>query len=153
MAGRADVLALTQHRDDDAQWTRFGRIPHPGTFNGNPLSAAAGIACLEIVRDPAIQQRATATADRIRQGVDDVLRRRGVEGSAGGEVSLISVSLPGAKAKGTAFQHKLRSAMQLGGVDYSGSFIVSAVHDDRDVAQTVDAFDNAVRLLQAENLL
>src|SRR6516165_12583116 len=27
------------------------RIRHPGTFNGNPLSAAAGIACLDVIAD------------------------------------------------------------------------------------------------------
>jgi hypothetical protein len=43
--------------------------------------------------------------------------------------------------------------MQLYGVDFSGSLIVSAVHDERDVAHTVDAFDRALGLLQEEGLL
>ena len=155
VAGRADVLAQFDLRDD-AEWMRFGRIQHPGTFNANPLSAAAGVACLEIVRDPAVQKQATATADQIRAGLSEAFRRRGVEGNAGGEVSLIDVRFGGSEAPRSGskeFQHRLRSAMQLGGVDFSGSLIVSAVHDGRDVAQTVDAFDQALGMLQADGLL
>jgi glutamate-1-semialdehyde 2,1-aminomutase len=153
VAGRADVLALFELREDDAEWMRFGRIAHPGTFNANPLSAAAGVACLEIVRDPEVQQEATATADRIRAGLVDAFQRRGVEGTAGGEVSLINVGVASPKAKTKEFQHRLRSAMQLGGIDFSGSLIVSAVHDERDVAQTVEAFDQALGWLRADGLL
>jgi glutamate-1-semialdehyde 2,1-aminomutase len=153
VAARRDILSLFDLRDDDPQWSRFGRIHHPGTFNANPLSAAAGIACLEIVKDPAVQRRATATADRLRAGMNDVLRRQGVDGQAGGEVSLVHISLRSPQAKGHAFGHALRSAVQLGGADFSGGLIVSAVHDERDVAQTVAAFDQALGLLQAEGRL
>ena len=37
------------------------KVGHPGTYNANPLSSAAGIACLKLVADPAIQERATAS--------------------------------------------------------------------------------------------
>lgn len=153
VAARRDILALFELRDEDQEWSRFGRIHHPGTFNANPLSAAAGVACLEVVKDPQVQQRATATADRLRQGFADVFRRRGVDADASGEVSMVNITFRSPKARGAAFQHKLRSALQLSGVDFSGSLIVSAIHDDRDVAQTVDALENALGLLQAESLL
>jgi glutamate-1-semialdehyde 2,1-aminomutase len=152
IAGRKDILALFDLRLDDPEWSRFGRIHHPGTFNANPLSAAAGVACLEIVRNPAVQLQATATAQLLRRGLLDVLRRRGVEGDATGEVSIINLSFRRAGG-GPTFSHRLRSAMQLYGVDFSGSLIVSAVHDERDVAHTVDAFDRALGLLQEEGLL
>jgi glutamate-1-semialdehyde 2,1-aminomutase len=147
VATSAEILSLFDIREDDPEWTRFGRINHPGTFNANPLSSAAGVACLEIVKDPAVQRKATATADAIRNGMNDVMRRRGVEGNAGGDVSLLTLSLKTPGAKDRAFSHLLRSAMQLGGVDFSGSMIVSAVHDERDVAQTVEAFDSSLALL------
>ena len=153
VAARKDILSLFELRDDDPKWSRFGRIAHPGTFNANPLSAAAGTACLEVVKDPIVQKRATATANRLRAGLREALERRGVEGSATGEVSMIGIGFASPKAKTKRFQHSLRSAMQLGGVDFSGSMIVSAVHDDRDVAQTLDAFDSALQRLQVEALL
>ncbi|MGH2371765.1 MAG: hypothetical protein ACRDI2_26635, partial [Chloroflexota bacterium] len=108
---------------------------------------------LEIVKDPSIQKQATATADKLRAGIGEVFTRRGIDGAAGGEVSMVSISFRGPKPRGRDFQHKLRSAMQLGGVDSSGGLIVSAVHDDRDVAQTVEAFDQALAMLQAEELV
>ncbi|MBX6770117.1 MAG: aminotransferase class III-fold pyridoxal phosphate-dependent enzyme [Chloroflexi bacterium] len=153
IGGRADILALLEFRDDP-QWMRFGRINHPGTFNANPLSAAAGVACLKIVRDPSVQRKAAETADRLRAGFNEVLKRRGVNGEAGGEVSLLSLSFPEARLKGRAFSDRLRMAMQIGGVDFNGSgMIVSAVHSDEDVARTVEAFDQAIGLLQEDGAL
>jgi glutamate-1-semialdehyde 2,1-aminomutase len=150
VAGRRDVMEMLEHRPDPT-WQRSKRISHPGTFNANPVSAAAGIACLEIVRDPQIQKKATATTDKLRAGMNEALKRRGVGGKAGGEVSLLSVSFEGTRLPGREMLHKFRAAMQLGGVDFSGmGGPVSAVHDDRDVEQTVRAFDQALELLQAE---
>jgi glutamate-1-semialdehyde 2,1-aminomutase len=150
VCGRSDVMALLEHRADP-EWQRRKRISHPGTFNANPVSAAAGVACLQIVKDPTIQKKAIATADAIRSGINDVLKRRGVAGSAGGEVSLLSIKFDAPKATGRDLTFRFRGAMQLGGVDPSAmSMIVSSVHDDRDVEHTVKAFDQAVELLQAE---
>src|SRR5579884_4193012 len=153
IGGRADILSLFDFRDDP-QWMRFGRINHPGTFNANPLSAAAGVACLKIVRDGAVQKKATETADKLRAEFNAVLQRRGVKGEAGGEVSLLAISFPEAKLKGRSFTHRFRMAMQVGGVDFNGaSMIVSAVHSDADVARTVEAFDQAIGLLQEDGAL
>ena len=50
--------------------------------------------------------------------------------------------------------HRLRAALQLGGVDSSGmNFIVSAVHGQREVDQTVAAFDGALGMLKEEDSL
>ncbi|HEY3109216.1 MAG TPA: aminotransferase class III-fold pyridoxal phosphate-dependent enzyme [Chloroflexota bacterium] len=150
VCGRSDVMALLEHRDDPV-WQRQKRISHPGTFNANPVSAAAGVACLEIVKDPGVQKKATATADALRAGMNDVLKRRGVAGKAGGEVSLLSLNLDSPKVRGRDLIFKYRGAMQLGGVDPSAmNLIVSSVHDDRDVEQTVKAFDQAIEMMQAE---
>src|SRR6202163_4803351 len=70
VSGRADVMAMLEHRDDP-NWQRFERVSHPGTFNANPVSAAAGVACLNVVRDPTVQRRGAATADKIRRRVTD----------------------------------------------------------------------------------
>src|SRR5579884_859917 len=153
VSGRADIMAMLEHRDDP-DWQRNKRIAHPGTFNANPVSAAAGIACLNVVKDPAVQKKATATADKIRQGINEAFKRRGVAGKAGGEVSILAVSFENAKLGGRELLWKFRGAMQLGGVDMSAmGGPVSAVHDDRDVDQTVKAFDQALELLQAEGVV
>ncbi|MCI0581579.1 MAG: aminotransferase class III-fold pyridoxal phosphate-dependent enzyme, partial [Chloroflexi bacterium] len=132
VAGLADVMRILEFRDDP-EWQRFGRIAHPGTFNANPVSAAAGVACLEIVRDPAIQQRAAATADAIRVGFREVMRRLGVAGSADGWASIVPVKLESDLSE-RKLTSRFKSAMQLSGVDPSGmQLIVSAVHTPADV--------------------
>jgi glutamate-1-semialdehyde 2,1-aminomutase len=153
VSGRADIMAMLDHRDDP-DWQRNKRIAHPGTYNANPVSAAAGIACLKIVKDPEVQKKATATADKIRAGINESLQRRGVAGRAGGEVSILAISFENPKVKGRELLWKFRGAMQLGGVDMSAlGGPVSAVHDDRDVDQTIKAFDQALELLQAEGVV
>jgi glutamate-1-semialdehyde 2,1-aminomutase len=154
IAGRADIIHQFDFSDDPKK-QRFGRIAHPGTYNGSPISAAAGVACLEIVKDPAIQNKAADTATKIKDGFSDALKRTGVEGTVTGWRSYISTSLKGnGKISNWEFQLKWRAAMQLGGVDPSGtSLIVSAMHNDEDVSRTVEAYESAIRRLQAEGLI
>jgi glutamate-1-semialdehyde 2,1-aminomutase len=153
IAGRADIMARFLQRDDP-EWTRHQRVPHPGTYNSNPLSAAAGVACLEIVRDPAVQRRAIASADQLREGFRAMLARHSISGRVGGEVSLAPVSFTEPKVSQRTLIHRFRAAMQLGGVDSSGlNFIVSATHGPAEVEQTVAAFDDALGMLQAEGAL
>jgi glutamate-1-semialdehyde 2,1-aminomutase len=153
VAGKKEIMALLEFRDDP-QWLRFGRINHPGTFNANPLSAAAGIACLEIVRHPEIQRTATAIADQIRAGFTEVARRQGVAVEAGGEVSLISLKFAEPRVPPRVFNNKFRIAMALEGINVSGpSLIVSAVHTPEDVERTVAGFERALERLRADGAL
>ena len=152
IGGRSDIIHQFDFSDDPKK-QRFGRVAHPGTYNANPVSAAAGVACLDIVKDPAIQKKAADTATKIKDGFKESLQRSGVEGSVTGWASYISTSLKG-KGSAWALQLKWRAAMQLGGVDPSGtSLIVSAVHNDEDVERTVAAYDGAIKKLQAEGLV
>lgn len=153
VAGRSDLFARFL-QSDDREWVRHQRIPHPGTYNANPLSAAAGIACLDIVKDPAVQKRANATADALRAGFNEALARHGIAGKAGGPVSLVPVSFAEPKIPAHKLLHRYKSAMQLGGVDPSGmQLIVSATHGPAEVDQTISAFDGALAMLKAEGAL
>jgi glutamate-1-semialdehyde 2,1-aminomutase len=153
VSGRADIMGMLEHRQDPA-WQRYKRVSHPGTFNANPVSAAAGVACLNVVKDPAVQKKATIIADKIRAGMNDSFERRGVGGSAGGEVSILSIVFHNPRITGSELIWRFRGAMQLGGADFSYlGGVVSAVHDERDVDQTVTAFDQALERLQAEGVV
>jgi glutamate-1-semialdehyde 2,1-aminomutase len=153
IVGRSDILNLFLQSDDEV-WVRRHRVPHPGTYNANPLSAAAGIACLEIARDPAVQQKAIATADQLRAGFNEAFQRHGVDGKAGGVVSLVPVTFASPKLSHKKLVYPFRAAMQLGGADPSGfNLIVSATHGQKEVDQTVEAFDQALGMLKAEGAL
>src|SRR5579885_2003049 len=82
VAGRADVLAALEVRPGKP------KMRHPGTFNANPLSAAAGIATLEIVADGEPNRRANATAQQLRQRLNALFAERGRDWAAYGEFSM-----------------------------------------------------------------
>src|SRR2546421_280147 len=76
VAGRAEVMAVF------GSGTRVGgrpaRVPHTGTFNSNPLSAAAGITMLEHIADGAAQQKARAAAEQLAGLVNQAAEANGV---------------------------------------------------------------------------
>jgi len=87
VCGRRDVMELISFED------RERKIIHQGTFNANPLSAAAGCACLDVVQDPAVQHKADALASELRRGLNEVICRLDVAGCAYGESSVFHLVL------------------------------------------------------------
>ncbi len=67
VAGRKDVLGVLAVRED-REWNVRHRVPHQGTFNANPITAAAGLATLKIVAESDAIARADRAAERLRRG-------------------------------------------------------------------------------------
>jgi glutamate-1-semialdehyde 2,1-aminomutase len=163
VCGRADVMELFTIRGDAAH-DRHRRVMHLGTFNANPVSAAAALACLPIVATGEPQRQADRIAARLREGLGAVLERRGVAGAVYGEASAFKILVEAAPGTGRA-RDALRTldaaalkaipgsvvtALQNGfrdrGVElmsYTGG-LTSAAHSEADVAETVAAFDDLV---------
>src|SRR5207249_1910821 len=57
VCGATKYMAMLGFRGDPT-WDRASRVAHAGTFNANPLSAAAAIATLTLVADGSLQVRA-----------------------------------------------------------------------------------------------
>ncbi len=155
VGGRADVMARLEKRGE-AAWDRGQRIAHPGTYNGNPLSAAAGRAVLEHIADGAVHRQIDALGERLRQDLQEVFDRHDVGALVYGETSYFHVSLSGRPAKAGlagAAGAALGQALLNEGVHLiSNGGFVSAAHTDADIAQTVTAFDAAVGAVAAEGL-
>ena len=83
VAGRADLLACMQRRPGKP------KMNHPGTFNANPLSAAAGITTLKRVApgDPCAAANRTATL--LRRKLNQMFADRDVPWVAYGDFSLV----------------------------------------------------------------
>jgi glutamate-1-semialdehyde 2,1-aminomutase len=168
VGGRADIMAALDFKEGDATWNRFHRVNHPGTFNANPLSAAAGVAMLETIADGHIQREVNAGGERLIVALNRVLADLGADGSCVyGEGSLFHILLdqgaradaqgrlvPGSagvltlrRANPPALKTALQDAMRRRGVDLmSGQGgIVSSAHTESDFAQTVTAFRGAVQ--------
>src|SRR6266852_2054949 len=88
LAGRADILAAIEFRPGKP------KMKHPGTFNANPLSAAAGITTLQLVATGEPCRRANATGKLLRQKVNDLFAQRDANWIAYGEFSGFKL-LPG----------------------------------------------------------
>ena len=172
VAGRKDILDLL----DFAAMAAAGRekIGHPGTFNANPLSAAAGIACLGILAETDAVERATATAGRLRLALNEELARAGVnwaiygtfsgfhlflnpEGRSVDPLSFdpMQCSLTELKTQPARLASRLRVALLLHGIDTNGRIggFTSATHTDDDIAETAEAFRNSIAMLRAEGEL
>jgi glutamate-1-semialdehyde 2,1-aminomutase len=164
VVGRADILAYLATRPG-AQ-----KIAHHGTFNANPLTAAAGVAMLSAVADGQAIRTANAQAARLRRGLNEILAREGVPWKVYGEhsdwkiffhagtpprdgddQSVAEVEWRALDAKAPEVSRALRQALILHGVDFNGSRgLVSTCHADAVIDETLAAFDTAVRMLKEE---
>jgi glutamate-1-semialdehyde 2,1-aminomutase len=179
LAGGLPGGAVTGRRDvmdqlDPAAAKAAGRekIGHQGTFNANPLCAAAAVATLALVETTDACARAEATAEALRSGMREILIEEDVPWGIYGESSAFVIfpnprgiaidpatfdplKLGFAGIKGARDAHlvnRLRLALLANGVDIMGGpgGVVSATHGPGEVAHTLDAFRTAVRWLKDE---
>ena len=92
VAGKAEIINMIEFRDDP-EYNQNNRIAHAGTFNANPLSAAAGIKALELVATTPVNETADAMAARLRDGMNDLLSRMEIPGCASGLASMTFLKL------------------------------------------------------------
>jgi glutamate-1-semialdehyde 2,1-aminomutase len=161
-----DGLAFTGERERD----RTRRVVHWGTFNANPLSAAAGVACLEQVKTGEPGRRAEEFAEGFRRELNTLFREEEVPWCAYGTDSVLHVNTGAAgcgylrecdgtlcRAPAELLKEKrpqdlwLRKALWLEGVDWPGGkqAWTSCTHGESELRRTVEAFRGAVRRLKS----
>ncbi len=172
VVGRKDILDYLDFQVSAAAGRE--KIGHPGTFNANPVSAAAGIACLTILAETDAVAKAAATAADLRTGLNDALTKAGVAWSVYGTSSGFhlfmnpdnravtphgfdpaTAGFDELKNQDARLNNRMRLAMLVNGVDLNprlGGF-ASATHTAADVAATVAAFSEALAMLKAEGEL
>lgn len=84
--GREDVMALLHPTRGSIQWG--------GTFNGNPVSAAAGIATLEALTPPVIDELNSAGEELVER-IDKALEASGLPAGVTGAGSLFNLHATG----------------------------------------------------------
>jgi glutamate-1-semialdehyde 2,1-aminomutase len=163
VAGRAEILAAIEFRPGKP------KMRHPGTFNGNPLSAAAGIATLNLVASGEPCRKATAMGQLLRRRLNEMFAARDFNWIAYGEFSgfkllpnydgpremndeFIPYSGNAEKLEArpeTSFVHAFRQGMLLHGVDLPGlAGMTTAAHSADDVEQAVEAVASTIELLR-----
>jgi glutamate-1-semialdehyde 2,1-aminomutase len=173
VVGRKDVLDLLDF--EEAKRKGVEKIAHQGTYNANPLSAAAGIAALEIVLAEDVCGRASRQGAKLRALMNDALVEEGVPWAAYGDSSNFYVytnpgnapldpktfdpAARGDKALRASASHpavnKLRLALLVHGADVSPKpgGVLSVAHGERELERTANAFRRALRMLKDEGEL
>jgi glutamate-1-semialdehyde 2,1-aminomutase len=164
IVGKKEILEVQTFKGE-LQHDRFERVLQQGTFNANPLSAAAGLTALQIVGEGWATSQSDQAGEQMRNGLRDSLERKGVAGAVLGESSVFQILLGEGMEDAVASTdvqrlmagrgavNTLRKAMLLNGVDLmrSGGF-TSIVHGDREITHALTAFDSALEMLQREGL-
>jgi glutamate-1-semialdehyde 2,1-aminomutase len=169
IGGRAEIMRHIAF--EDADWNREHKITHNGTFNANPLSAAAGVATLALVAAGEPGARAAALGCQLVERLNELLRQRGLRGwaayadgsifhlLAGSSVDFtpgeLAPDVPAAELKTGGDQqllHLLRLGLNNHGVDLmrGRSGFLSIAHDEDDIAATVAAFAAALDDIESE---
>lgn len=144
------------------------KVPHQGTFNANPMSAAAGIATLEIIRDTDACERACAQAEKLRGMLNQMFEEEGVAWAAYGTFGAFYLFTnpenlpikptafdpltidPLVLKKSSPFINKLSLDLLVNGVDVGGKPAgkISSVHTDEDFEHTVEAMRKTIHMLR-----
>jgi glutamate-1-semialdehyde 2,1-aminomutase len=167
VAGRADVLAAIEVRPGKP------KMRHPGTYNANPLSAAAGIAALKQIATGEPCRQANETGRLLKRKLNALFAERFPDWIAYGDFSLIHIKpgYDGPPAEGDDFipcggrLDKLdgpkdpkqlaawRHGLLLNGVDWFGlGAFVTAAHTEDDVDTTVNAVARTIEQMREEGL-
>ena len=169
VGGKADIIDMIAHRNEP-DWDNNHRVYHPGTFNGNPLSAAAGAVALEMIASQPINQQADAMAARLKNGINEALGSLEIPGHAHGIASMIHVILADcdcdreictmshdkiAETNGSPAVTAMKRGLQNRGVDIMSreTFLVSGMHSEQDIDKTLEAFKETMAAVRADGLI
>jgi glutamate-1-semialdehyde 2,1-aminomutase len=173
VVGRKDIMDWLDFKVSKAAGNE--KIAHPGTFNANPVSAAAGIATLEILAATDACARANAFGEELRAKMNAVLQEEKVKWAVHGSYSGMHVytNPEGAdivpskfdaaefiqqmidKPRGEGVTAQVRMGLLVNGVDINSgpSGTISAMHGEEEMAITVDAFRATIRALKREGAI
>lgn len=164
VTGRADLMEALSFNN------RYGKkMKHHGTFNANPLSAAAGCAMLEVVANENPCEAASNAARKLRREFNRLFDEKGINWAAYGDYAMFKI-LPdyaGPRPDSDEFlpydndfqqidrpidpalSHAFRQATLLNGLDFMGwGAMIATTHTDAVVEETVERFGKALDLLK-----
>ncbi len=152
--GRREIMELVAQR----------QVVHAGTFNANPLCAAAALATVtELSRDNgAVYERMTALATTLKEGIAKQARAHGIPVRLQGIGPFFGLSFRDPEVPITNFREaleeypgrypKFRLALLERGVHIfpteKGLWYLSAAHTEEDITRTLEAVDGALATLK-----
>jgi len=166
LGGRADIMDILKPKAPPQQF-----VGHTGTWNANPLTAAAGIAACKLYVGGEVQRRANQLGAYLRERGNQALKERGINACLYGR-SIVHIylgpldyepsddTLPPTKdvgkltARSLAKQRLCLHLLQRGVATMGGRmFILSVAHTEEDIDQTVKALCDSFDAMMAEGTL
>ena len=155
----AGPKAIMRHFDAALEGTP-DYVWQAGTFNGNAIACAAGLATLAELRRPGAYERLFKTGGRLRDGLAAAVRKHGLAAQVSGEPPVFDIfftdrpivdyraTLAADRERIKRFNQEL---LRRGAVKAVNKIYVSLAHTDRDVDDTLEIFDQALAAIAADD--
>jgi glutamate-1-semialdehyde 2,1-aminomutase len=131
-------------------------ISQSGTLNGNPIAAAAGLATLAELRKPGAYDTLHGTGRRLMAGLTELVGKAGLAAQVVGEPVCFDVLFTDEpvidyravqRADGALSKTFTTELIKRGVVKNNQKMYMSLVHSPQDVATTLEACDDALKVL------
>jgi len=93
LGGGLPIGCIASTREVMEHMAPVGKVYQAGTFNGNPLSMAAGLAALRELEKPGVYERLERLGDMMRKGLEEASEDAGVEARVYGAGSMYQMYL------------------------------------------------------------
>ena len=152
VAGRADLMAYLDPASPDDE-----RIFSLGSFHGNAVSAAAGVATIECLREPGVYEHLGSYGDRLRDGLEKLFLQFDLPVRMTGEANIVEwlfttepvTDYRSSLATNRALKDRIGAEMRnhdvFGG---SGRLNSSTVHGEAELGRTLEAMEASLTTLR-----
>lgn len=142
----------------------IGPVYQSGTFAGNPISLAAGRACLQALQEPGVYERLNRHGTTLAAGLRQSAARHGIPvhvSQLNGALSIQFteedvVDLAGAERSDEALYGRFFLKMLAAGINLAPSlyeaWFVTTAHSDNDIEYTLNAIENVFAEMAAEGI-
>jgi glutamate-1-semialdehyde 2,1-aminomutase len=157
LGGGLPIGAIASSREIMEKMAPLGDVYQAGTFNGNPLSAAAGLAAIKELEKPGVYETLESRGDRMRRGLESISEDLRLDARVYGAASMFQMYFTGSevidyssalKADKEVFRI-FQSELQKRGVflppsQYECNFI-STTHSTEKIDETLEKMEESLK--------
>jgi glutamate-1-semialdehyde 2,1-aminomutase len=152
LAGPAEYMGVFESTDGKA------KLPHGGTYNGNPVSMAAGLVTMEMLNEEEFN-RINALGKEFRDNIREVVSLTDTEGEVQGQYSMFALTLKDPALSDASFRgyvyhsNGLHRYMVQNGYWLTPGMVgvLSTVMDSADVAPFCETLMNGIKELRNQS--
>lgn len=152
IAGREEIMAhFDKGKVGDAGFTQ-----QTGTLSGNPVAAVAGVATLEVMREPGMYERLFKTGNAVKDGFTRILKGARLPAQVLGEAPMFDIVFADgdlkdyraiARGDGEMLKRFNRAMLARGVLKADSKCYISTAHDDADVAKVLEAAEGSIKAI------